>query len=51
MVVYVGKPIFPNQDLSVKESAMKLRDETYEYICQMTEKYSTYEYYKYIKKE
>lgn len=51
MVVYIGMPIFPNLELSVKENATNLRDETHAYISQMTEKYSTYEYYKYIKKE
>lgn len=50
MVVYIGDPIYPNKDLSIKENATFLRDETYNYINDITNKYSNVEYYKYVKK-
>ncbi|MCI6716214.1 MAG: 1-acyl-sn-glycerol-3-phosphate acyltransferase [Bacilli bacterium] len=51
MIVYVGDPIYPKSDVSVKEAANNLRDETYNYLKEMTTNYSTMAYYQYIKKE
>lgn len=51
MVVYIGKAIYPDPNLSIKENANILRDKTYNYIKEMTDRYSNVEYYKYIKKD
>lgn len=50
-VVYIGKPMFPSQDLSIKDNANNLRNYTYDFMDKTTSEHSTYEYIKYVKKE
>lgn len=50
ILIYVDGPFYPDNTLSELETAKKLRDITYNVMTERAEKYSTYEYIKYIKK-
>lgn len=49
--VYVGKPILPKEDLTKKQNAQYLRDQTFAFIDKTTKEHSTYSYHTYIKTE
>lgn len=49
IVTYADGPFYPDLDLSANKAAKQLRDIAYETLCNRTQKYSTYEYIKYIK--
>ncbi len=51
ITMYIGKPIYPRDNLSVNENKDYLRDECYKVMCETAAKYSTYEYIKYVKGE
>ena len=48
IVTYFDGPFYPNPELNTKENAAYLRDAVYKAMVDRTEKYSTYEYIKYI---
>jgi 1-acyl-sn-glycerol-3-phosphate acyltransferase len=49
ITVYIDGPFLPDQTLSKKAAANKLRDEVFEAMSKRAEEYSTYEYkYKYV---
>jgi 1-acyl-sn-glycerol-3-phosphate acyltransferase len=48
---FVDGPFYPDPSLSPVEAREKLRDQVYNVMCERAEKYSTYEYVKYVKKE
>lgn len=50
ITMYIGKPIFPKKDLNINENKEYLRDECYKIMCETAEKYSNYEYVKYVKR-
>lgn len=50
-VAYIGKPVYPKDDLTEKENAIYLRDKVYDFIKNTIEKESTYSYIEYIKVE
>ncbi len=49
--VYIDGPFYPDESLPKKEMVDKLYDEIYNAMKKRCEEESTYEYYKYIKKE
>ena len=49
--IIVGKPIFPDPELSLNENKQYLRDACYEQMVRIAEKYDQPEYIKYIKVE
>lgn len=49
--VYVGEPVYPKAELSLKENKDYMRNECYKRMCELAEKYSTYSYYNYVKVE
>jgi len=51
IISYVDGPFYPDKSLSKQEMIDKLYDEVISAMRERTEKYSTYEYVKYIKKE
>ena len=51
ITMYIGKPVYPQDNLSVNENKDYLRDECYKVMCETAAKYSTYEYIKYVKGE
>ncbi|MBP5694433.1 MAG: 1-acyl-sn-glycerol-3-phosphate acyltransferase [Bacilli bacterium] len=51
ITIYIGTPIYPKEDLNVNQNKEYLRDECYRQMCETSEKYSTYEYVKYVKEE
>ena len=51
IVFVVDGPFYPDPILSRSENMKKLRDEVYYSLLNATKRYSTYEFYKYIKKE
>ncbi len=51
ITLYVSEPIFPQEYLSVNENKEYLRDECYKEMKRVSEKYSTYKYVNYVKKE
>ena len=51
IITYLDGPFYPNPELSTKENAAYLRDICYKAMVDRTEKYSTYEYIKYIQRE
>lgn len=48
--VYISEPFYPNKNLSRHEAQQELRDKAYNFMKECSEKYSTYEVIKYIKK-
>lgn len=48
-VVYIGKPVFPKPELSVKENAEYLNQQCHEFIRVTLEAESTYSYVEYVK--
>lgn len=48
--IYISKPFFPNTELSFKEAKQDLRDRVYNWMKETAEKYSNYEYIKYVYK-
>lgn len=50
-VIYIGEPIYPKKDLNINQNKEYLRDECYKVMCDFAEKYSTYEYCKFVYKE
>lgn len=50
MTVIVSDPIYPDTSKPVKEAKKELRDKVYEFMCDCSKKYSTYDYvvYKHI---
>lgn len=50
IVTYFDGPFYPKPELSNQENAQYLRDQVYEAMVKRAEKYSTYEYIKYIYK-
>ncbi len=48
-VAYIGKPIYPNPELSNRENAEYLRDECHAFIKATLEQESTYAYVEYVK--
>ncbi|MBQ9266030.1 MAG: 1-acyl-sn-glycerol-3-phosphate acyltransferase [Bacilli bacterium] len=51
ITLYIGKPIYPKAELSVKENQEYLRNTCYQEMCDTAAKYSIYEYVKYVKGE
>lgn len=51
VITFLDGPYYPKEELSGKENQKYLRDLVYNKMVERTEKYSTYEYIKYIKKE
>ncbi len=51
ITLYVGKPVYPKPDLSLKENTEYLHSECYKQMVDTASKYSTYEFIKYKKKE
>ena len=51
MIAICDGPFYPDLELPKKERINKLRDEIYITMVENTKKYSTYEYYKYIKQD
>lgn len=49
--IVIGKPIFPDPELSLNENKQYLRDACYEQMVRIAEKYDQPEYIKYIKVE
>ena len=50
-VVYIGRPIFPKEELSVQDNKNYLRDKCYEEMVRITSSVEQFEYLKYIKVE
>ena len=48
IVTYFDGPFYPNPKLNTKENAALLRDKCYKAMIERAEKYSTYEYIKYV---
>ena len=48
---YLAGPFYPDMNLPIQERAQKLRDEAYSSMVENANKYSTYNYYNYVKKE
>ena len=51
ITLYVGKPVYPNPDLSLKENTEYLHNECYKQMVDCASKYSTYEFINYKQKE
>ena len=51
ITIYIGEAIYPKKELSVNENKEYLRNECYKWMSETAEKYSTYNYYVYKKKE
>lgn len=51
ITLYISEPIYPQEYLSVNENKEFLRDECYKEMKRVTQKYSTYKYVNYVKKE
>lgn len=51
IILVVNGPFYPDTTLSKDEAMQKLRDEVFNALDSATKKYSTYEYYQYIKKD
>ena len=51
MHVYIGKPVYPKQELTDRENATYLKNEVFNYIKKTVEKESTYAYVEYVKIE
>jgi 1-acyl-sn-glycerol-3-phosphate acyltransferase len=49
--MFILDPIYPKEELSEKENRDYLRNECYKAMVECSNKYSTYEYVKYVKKE
>lgn len=49
--VYVSDPIYPDLTKPTKIAQKELRDKVYNFMCDMSKKYSTYEVIKYVKKD
>lgn len=47
MTLIVSDPIYPDPEKSKKEAKKELRDKVYEFMCDCSKKYSTYDYYVY----
>lgn len=47
--IYIGEPIFPDPELSVRDNAVMMRDKTVDFIKTQLETRGSYDYYKYIK--
>lgn len=45
----VGEPIYPNNDLSIKDNKAYLRNECYNQLVKISNSYNQYEYFKYEK--
>lgn len=50
IVTYFDGPFYPDPTLNTKENAAYLRDKCYRAMVDRTEKYSTYEYIKYVQR-
>lgn len=46
--VYLSEPIYADENKSKKENKKYLRDEAYKFMCECSEKYSTYEVVRYL---
>ena len=46
--IYVSEPIYPDTSLPLKDAQQKLRDEVYEYMKKISEKYSTNSLIEYV---
>ncbi len=51
IITYFDGPFYPKPEFNTKENAAYLRDLCYRAMVDRAEKYSTYEYIKYVKKE
>lgn len=51
MISYIDGPFFMDSDLDLKQNMNLLSKTCYEKMCERCEKYSTYEYIKYIKED
>lgn len=51
ITLYISEPIYPQEYLSVNENKEYLRDECYKEMKRVSEKYSTYKFVNYVKKE
>lgn len=51
IVTYIDGPFYPKEELSATENAQYLRDLVYNAMKERTQKYSTYEYFIYKKKD
>lgn len=49
--IRVGEPIYPKNDLSIRENKMYLRKECYNQMVEISQSVKQYEYIKYIKQE
>ena len=50
IITYLDGPFYPNLEYNTKENAKYLRDLVYQAMVDRTEKYSTYEYIKYVQR-
>ena len=48
MTIYIGDPIYPDQNKSIKENTNMLGEKTYEYMESIKNKYPSVEYVKYV---
>lgn len=51
ITIYVSEPFFPDETVPKKIRQKDLRDKVYNFMCEMSEKYSTYKVVDYVYKE
>jgi len=51
ITVYVSEPFYPDSTKPTKQAQKELRDRVYDYMCEMSQKYSTHNVIDYIYKE
>ena len=51
IITYIDGPYYPNPELNTNENAAYLRDNVYKAMVDRAEKYSTYEYIKYVQRD